>query len=78
MKFVVASSEYFGKAPSMRSIEAPSLRHCLLKLITDDVEDEADFDHMTDDEIIAEFKDTNGDGQPHVMVFCVDTNEQVI
>lgn len=78
MKFIVSSGEYFGKKPSMRAVEADSLRQCLVELIAVDEEDQHEFDHMTEEELVTAFNAVNGDGQPYIMIFCVDTNTQVI
>lgn len=76
-KYVINQGEYFGMEPETYSVEADDVRQLLVKLLGDPDGDNKEFDKVSTADLIKEFKNSNGDGQPFLTVFDVDNDRMV-
>lgn len=70
-----AKSEYMYESPQMGTFEG-TYREMLLNLITG--EDQEEFIHLTNEELLNLINESNGDGQPYIMVYDTVTQKKVI
>ena len=87
--FVLHFSEYMGEAPYFRVDEPPSQLAFLRSLLLDDDDDIDDEDpeyikhydeimSLSEQELIDRIEESNGDGQPFLMVINLDTKQTII
>ena len=79
--YIVATDEYMGVAQNMYCVKSTfrELVENLLNIAEWDGEEELQEAAAKDDEeLAAMLEDGNGDGQPYIMVWCVEDNVKVI
>lgn len=80
--YIIAADEYMGSAPGMTEFIGTfrQLLEHLTEHLTDyaDWKDDPDLRHSFGDDLIDLFKQGNGDGQPFLMVWCVEDRKQVL
>jgi len=83
--FVVAQSEYMGDPPDMYGVKTESLSNVIRHMICDgdSCEECEDADEcvtgpkLSEEQVIAAFKEMNGDGQPYYMIGVVNDDGTV-
>jgi hypothetical protein len=76
--YIISEDEYMGGGLQMREFIGTwrELLQHLTGVDSDDPEDE--LRNATNNTMIDVFNDANGDGQPYVMVWCVEKHAQVL
>ena len=78
--YIIAHDEYMGIEPNMYELVG-TYRQLLWNLMSFgsdlDMTKDGDFMERTEEELSADFKENNGDGQPLYQVWCVEDRKRV-
>lgn len=74
-KYVVSTSDYMGEGPDMNMYEAENDESAILEMFPDAYGEMED--GMTIEQYMKYLKDQNGDGQPYIQIFSVESNKVI-